>query len=92
MPNPVGTKEEQFWAALGHQQKWLTAPQEVEDGPVYMMRTAAGFIFDDCFWEVFQGFPFKICHVAYYGPERLEDGNRMEDTGIFELRFALQGG
>ena len=84
--------EQRFWDALGHQQEWLEAPQKVDDdGPVYMMRTQPGFIFDDSFWEVYQAFPFKICHVAYYGPERLEDGNRKEDIGVFELRFAPGG-
>ena len=78
-----------FWEMLGHQQEWFEIPQEVSDEPIYMMRAKAGFIFDDNFWEVFQSFPFKVCHVAYYGPERLEGGNRMQDTGIFELRFAL---
>ena len=82
--------EQRFWRALEHQQEWFTMPQKVDDdGPVYMMRTAAGFIFDDAFWEVFHTFPFKICHVAYYGPTRSEDGaTRMQDTGVFELRFA----
>lgn len=79
---------EKFWNALGDQQEWLTEPQQVFDDPIYMMRTKSGFIFDDAFWEVFQSFPFKVCHVAYYGPERLEDGDRHQDSGFFELRFA----
>lgn len=78
---------ERFWSALGHQQEWLEVPQKVSEEPIYMVRTQPGFIFDDAFWEVFHTFPFKICHIAYYGPGRLEDGNRMRDTGIFELRF-----
>ncbi len=79
-----------FWEALDHHQEWFDAPQKVDDdGPVYMTRTKAGFIFDDVFWETFQSFPFKICHVAYYGPTRSEDGaTRTQDIGIFELRFA----
>ncbi|KKL70015.1 hypothetical protein LCGC14_2109120 [marine sediment metagenome] len=80
--------EQEFWLALGHQQPWLTEPQKVEDGPVWKMHTRPGYIFDDTFWATFRNFPFYICHVAYYGPERLEDGDRNEDTGIFELRFA----
>ena len=84
--------EQRFWHTLGHQQEWFTMPQKVYDDPIYMMRTQPGYIFDDAFWAVFHGFSFKICHVAYYGPERLEDvdvDTRMQDTGIFELRFAL---
>lgn len=77
-----------FWLALGRQQEWLTEPLKVFDDPIYMMRTQPGFIFDDAFWETFQSFPFKVCHVAYYGAERLEDEDRHKDTGIFELRFA----
>lgn len=91
MINPLGTKEQQLWDALGHQQEWFEMPQKVDDdGSVYMMRTVPGFIFDDSFWEVFQHFPFKICHVAYYGPARSEDlgDTRLQDRGIFELRFA----
>ena len=83
--------EQRFWHALEHQQEWFEMPQEVDDYPIYMMRTKPGYIFDDHFWEVFQGFPFKICHIAYYGPERLQDvtlEGRMQDTGVFELRFA----
>ena len=77
-----------FWDAFGSQREWLEEPRKVFDDPIYMMRTKPGFIFDDSFWGVFHSFPFKICHVAYYGPERLEDGDRMQDTGVFELRFA----
>ena len=80
-----------FWEALGPQQEWFEKPQEVSDGLVYKVRARPGYIFDDAFWAVFHCFPFKICHVAYYGPERLEDVDaqeRMRDTGVFELRFA----
>lgn len=79
---------EEFWQALGRQQEWFERPQKVDDY-VYKMRTQSGFIFDDSFWETFQGFPFKICHVAYYGPERLEDADRRQDTGVSELRFGM---
>lgn len=81
-----------FWEALDYQRAWLTRPVPASPlGDVFLMRTRAGSIFDDAFWEVFQGFPFSICHVAYYGPERLEAGDRMRDTGVFELRWSLTG-
>ena len=84
-----------FWCALGSQQLWFTEPRLVlpddPDDGVYMIQTHPGFIFDDAFWEKFQGFPFKVCHVAYYGPERLEAGDRRQDIGIFELRFVSDG-
>ena len=80
---------EQFYQALGPQREWLEKPQKVDDY-VYKMRTRPGFIFDDAFWGTFHGFVFKICHVAYYGPERLEDADhRKPYAGVFELRFAL---
>ncbi|KKL83648.1 hypothetical protein LCGC14_1972590 [marine sediment metagenome] len=80
---------ERFWQALGPQQEWLEKPQKVDDY-IYKMRTQPGFIFDDAFWETFHGFALKICHVAYYGPERLEDADhRKPYAGVFELRFAL---
>lgn len=81
----------QFWTALDLQQYYLSGYCPAEYGPdVYVMRTKPGFIFDDSFWEVFQSFPFKICHVAYYGPERILEEDRREDTGVFELRWSLQ--
>ena len=80
---------EEFWQALGHQQEWLERPQAVGD-LVCRMRTQPGFIFDDAFWETFHGFALRICHVAYYGPERLEDEDHKRPyVGVFELRFAL---
>ena len=80
---------EEFWLSLEHQQEWLEEPQRVDDS-VYKMRTQLGYIFDDSFWEVFHGFPLRICHVAYYGPERFEDEDHKRPyVGVFELRFAL---
>ena len=84
----MDTEQQRFWDALEHQQEWFTKPQKVDEALVYKMQTHPGFLFDDTFWEVFHRFLFKICHVAYYGPERLEDQDRMKDTGVFELRFA----
>ena len=88
-----GTLDEltqQFWLTLDSQQAWLTEPVQAEWGPdVFLIQTAPGFIFDDAFWEIFQQFPFQICHVAYYGPERLLEEDRREDVGIFELRWSM---
>jgi hypothetical protein len=79
----------QLWAALDKIQEWFIEPYPAEYGPdVFVMRSRPGFIFDDDFWEVFQQFPFRICHVAYYGPERILEEDRCEDVGVFELRWA----
>lgn len=91
MSKDYESDRQRFWNALGYQQVWLEEPREVYGDPIYMMRTKPGYIFDDSFWEVFHRFSFKVYHVAYYGPERLEDVDvdvRMQDTGVFELRFA----
>ena len=79
-----------LWKALGEQQEWLEAITLTEEGDVAILRTRPGYIFDDAFWDVFQGVHATICHVAYYGPERAEDGDRFRDSGIFELRFSLR--
>lgn len=76
-----------FWDALGAKQEYFETPTVLRSDPIFCIRTKPGFIFDDSFWEVFHAHPLIVCHVAYYGPERLEDGNRTEDTGIFEIRF-----
>mgnify|MGYP001576009441 CR=1 FL=1 len=78
-----------LWKALGEQQEWLEAITLTEEGDVAILRTRPGYIFDDAFWGVFQGVHATVCHVAYYGPERAEDGDRFRDSGIFELRFSL---
>ena len=80
-----------LWRALTIQQEWLTEPYAASDeDDVYILRTKPGFILDDSFWAVFQMFPFRICHVSYYGPERPEpNDNRMQETGIFEVRWSL---
>jgi hypothetical protein len=81
----------QFWLALDQEQEWFVEPYLAEYGPdVFVMQTKPGFIFDDSFWEIFQQFSFRICHVAYYGPERLLEEDRHEDTGMFELRWAAE--
>ena len=77
-----------FWEALGLQRDYYEEPDTPHPDPIFRMRTQPGFIFDDSFWEVFERFPFRICHVAYYGPERLE-GETPPPPGVFELRWTL---
>jgi hypothetical protein len=79
-----------FWNALGSQQDYFESPDVPFSDPIFRIRTRPGFIFDDSFWDVWHSFPFHVCHVAYYGPERQEDSThekRMADFGIYEMRF-----
>jgi len=89
LPDELTPQEvlDQFMRVLGSMADYFEMPWIPWPDPVFAIRTKPGFIFDDSFWEVFQAFPFMICHVAYYGPARIEDGDRHKDEGVFELRW-----
>lgn len=78
---------EKFWWALGIQQEWMTRPEVMyDDGElIWKMTAKEGYCFDDAFWEVFEAFPFRICHVSYSGAPWSQEGGPPEMV----LRFAL---
>ena len=47
---------------------------------IYGIKTKKDYIFDDAFWEIFESYPFYICHVAWLPAEE-----------VYELRFGLKG-
>jgi hypothetical protein len=78
--------------ALGPEMAYYEHPFIDHDDPIFVMRTRPGFIFDDYFWKVFQSFPFRICHVAYYGPARSQDDglDAAAHPGVYELRWSTR--
>lgn len=72
---------DRFTATLGPQMDYYERPFVGHDDPIFVIRTRPGVIFDDDFWEVFHRFPFKICHVAYYGPARSQDDVLVKAAG-----------
>lgn len=77
-----------FWRALGKNQEYYTKPEKVYDDPIYRIKTKDAFMFDDGFWEVFQAYPFKICHITFL--DVLLTGEGGSDEKVFDLRFALK--
>lgn len=87
-------KAAEFWDALDIQQEWMNPPTLVqkEPQPIWKMTTKEGYLFDDAFWEVFQSFPFKICHVSYSGaPWSLEGGSPEMVVRFTLFDWALRG-
>lgn len=77
-----------FWAELGDQQAFYTEPEMVYSDPIFRMKTRDTFMFDDSFWEVFQRYPFAICHVTFL--TKYLTGDNGVDELVFDLRFAVK--
>ena len=77
-----------FWEALGIQQEWINPPQLMYDEgeTIWKITAKEGYLFDDAFWQVFERFPFRICHVSYSGAEWSNEGGPPEMVMRFTMR------
>lgn len=67
--------------------RFFTEPEQVfPNENVYKVLTKKDYIFDDAFWEIFDKYPFCICHVAFYGTRESPESQ----NGYFDLRFDLR--
>lgn len=78
----------QFWRALGDEREYYTEPEMVYEDPVFRIKTRHRLMFDDYFWEIFQCYPFKICHITFL-TAYLTGNNREGNERVFDLRFAV---
>lgn len=78
-----------FWQELGEQQAHYSEPEMVYPDPIFRIKTKETFMFDDYFWQVFQKYPFGICHVTFLTEHLTGEGGSNEQ--VFDLRFNVRG-